>query len=284
MTMPTSNLGVMPSAEAFAITVSSRIPDFWVDQPRVWFYRVEAILAPQKLSDESKFDLVISKLPKDVIVQITDFLEKPPDTDKLQKLKNKLLTLFEDSKNRQIEKLIGEMELGDQKPSQLLNRMRDLARDKIPDDTLRVLWQGHLPPTIKAVLVVAETKDLNSLAVIADNVAEATRSNQVAEVRHGSSSHEGVEVATLAAELAKINVRLSNIERSRSRAVHRRPRTPSRNFRESSRSSSKRRRPGAPDWLCSYHFRFRQRAHKCIPPCAWKRSPSPSAAAAQPEN
>ncbi|XP_050684541.1 uncharacterized protein LOC126979341 [Leptidea sinapis] len=272
----------MPPAEVYAITVSSRIPDFWMDQPRVWFYRVEAILAPLKLSDENKFDLVISKLPKEVIVQITDFLEKPPDTEKFIKLKNKLLTLFEDSKYRQIEKLIGEMELSDQKPSQLLHRMRDLARDKIPDDTLRVLWQGHLPPTIKAVLVVAETKDLNNLAMIADNVAEATRSSQVSEVIQKKTSHEDVEVATLTAELAKINARLSNIERSRSR--HRRPWSSLRSFRDSSRSLSKRRRPGAPDWLCSYHFRYRQRAHKCIPPCAWKGSPSPSAAATQPEN
>ncbi|KAL4704145.1 hypothetical protein ACJJTC_012961 [Scirpophaga incertulas] len=57
------------------------------------------------------------------------------------------------------------MDLGEQKPSQLLRRMRVLARDKISDDTLRVLWQGHLPNTVRAVLAVTETKDLDSLAI-----------------------------------------------------------------------------------------------------------------------
>nr|XP_037870021.1 uncharacterized protein LOC110385715 isoform X4 [Bombyx mori] len=60
------------------------------------------------------------------------------------------------------------MELGDQKPSQLLRRMRDLARDKIPDDTLRVLWQGHLPAPVRTVLAITETKDMEKLAAAAD--------------------------------------------------------------------------------------------------------------------
>lgn len=126
------------------------------------------------MSHEAKFDLVIAKLSKKVIALITDFLTYPTETGKFQVLKAKFLSFFEDSKARQIEKLIDEMELGEQKPSQHLHRI-DLAREKIPDDTLRVLWQGHLPPTIRAVLAVSETKDLSSLVVMADNVAEPSR-------------------------------------------------------------------------------------------------------------
>ncbi|XP_022826398.1 uncharacterized protein LOC111356326 [Spodoptera litura] len=263
----------VPPADVLAISIASRIPDFWGDQPRVWFIRVEAVLAPQKLGDDAKFDLVVSKLPKDVIMQLSDFLTKPPETGKFLALKTKLFTLLEDSKTRQIEKLIGEMELGDQKPSQLLHRMRDLARDKIPDDTLRVLWQGHLPSTVRAVLVVSETKDLDNLAVIADNVAEATRMNQVSAVGQKPTAHEqpedSVTIATIAAELAKMNARLTNMERSRSRM-----RQDGYRHRQASRSSSRRRVPGAANRLCSYHFRYRHRAHRCIPPCAWKSKPA----------
>lgn len=259
-----------PPSEVMAISLSSRIPEFWMDQPRVWFIRVEAILAPQKMSDDSKFDLVISKLPKEVIVQITDFLARPPDTGKFQALKTKLLSLFEDSMARQIEKLIGEMELGEQKPSQLLSRMRELARDKIPDHTLRVLWQGHLPQTVRAVLAVSETKDLNNLAVIADNVAEASRTTHIAEViqkpRGQKDSEDSQGINAISAELAKINIRLANIERDRSNS--RRHGNRVRSARPRSRSRS--RNPTASNWLCKYHWRFRHNAHRCIPPCAWK--------------
>ncbi|KOB68695.1 Uncharacterized protein OBRU01_18167 [Operophtera brumata] len=60
-----------------AITVASRVPDFWVDQPRLWFLQTEAILAPQRLGDETKFNLVITKLSKEVIHQPPSFLFPP---------------------------------------------------------------------------------------------------------------------------------------------------------------------------------------------------------------
>jgi len=266
MTTGMSNVPPLPPAEVMSISLASRIPEFWMDQPRVWFIRVEAILAPQKMGDDSKFDLVVSKLPKEVIMQLTDFLTKPPETGKFLAIKTKLLTLFEDSKNRQIEKLIGEMELGDQKPSQLLQRMRSLAHEKIPDDTLRVLWQSHLPATMRAVLVASACKDLDTLAMIADNVAEATRSNHISAITQTSREQsKNSDIASISAQLAKMNARITTMERSRSRT-----RQQGNFYRHPSRSKSRRRNPESPDWLCKYHFRYRQRAHRCEPPCAWK--------------
>ncbi|XP_063834898.1 uncharacterized protein LOC135084085 [Ostrinia nubilalis] len=169
------------SSELAAVTVSSRLPDFWQDQPRLWFIQIEAILKPQKLSDEAKFNLIVTKLGKDVIKQVSDILLSPPETDKFGTLKSRLLTVYEESENRQLQKLLSEIELGDQKPSQLLRYMRDLARGKIPDDTLNIMWQGHLPSSARAVLAVTDVKDLESLATIADKVLENTRPLQVSE-------------------------------------------------------------------------------------------------------
>lgn len=260
-----------PIPDMMAISVASRIPEFWTDQPRVWFIRTEATLAPQKLGDHSKFDIVVSKLSKEVIAQLSDFLSKPPETEKFKAIKEKLLTLFEDSKTRQIEKLIGEMDLGEQKPSQLLHRMKDLARDKIPDDTLRVLWQGHLPSTVRAVLSVSDTKDLDKLASIADNVTDATRPAHVSSISNQNQQQSTSDTALIMAEIAKLSVRLMDLERGRPRN---RTFGRGRNFstsRSRTRSSSFRRRtPESPNWLCVYHHRFRARAKKCEQPCAWK--------------
>lgn len=261
--------------DIMSVSVLSRIPDFWADQPRVWFIRTEAVLAPQKLGDDARFDLVVSKLPKDVITSLSDFLARPPDTKKYDALKSKLLTLYEDSKTRQIEKLIGEMELGDQKPSQLLHRMRNLARDKIPDDTLRVLWQGHLPTTVRAVLAVTETSELDRLAEVADNVAEASRVGQVSEVSRPSTSSD---TALIMAEIAKLSVRMMNLERSRPRhnnwSRHRRQRSRSASSHRSTSTNRGQREPSA-GRLCFYHRKFQDKAYKCLQPCAWKPTSQP---------
>lgn len=246
-----------------AVSLSSKIPDFWTDQPRVWFIRTEAILAPQKMADEAKFSIVVSKLTKESIQQVTDLLIDPPESNKFETLKNRLLQIYEESESRKLQKLIGEMELGEQKPSQLLRRMRDLGRGKIPDDTLRMLWQGHLPQAARAVLAVTDTLDLEKLATIADKILETTRPAHISEVTQVTSTSTN----KILAEIYKINIRLNNMERGRSgQRNEERNNTYSR-----TRSNSQRRTPKSPDWLCFYHFRFKSRAHKCIKPCAWKK-------------
>ncbi|XP_073946797.1 uncharacterized protein [Choristoneura fumiferana] len=156
---------------------ASRIPDFWADQPRVWFIRAEAVLTPQRAGDDAKFDMVVSKLPKEIILRLTELL-----TTSI----NKLLNMLEDSKNRQIEKLLREMDLGDQKPSQLLQQMRNLAKDNFPEDTLRIMWQNRLPTTVRAVLIASREVSLETLANIANDVAEATRTRHVSEKKDTS--------------------------------------------------------------------------------------------------
>lgn len=258
-------------ADIAAISISARIPDFWQDQPRIWFVQVEAVLQPQRLSDESRYHLVVAKLGKQVIQQVSDVLVRPPDQNKYETLKARLLAIYEESESRQVQKLIGEMDLGDQKPSQLLRRMRDLARDKVSNETLLILWQNHLPSSARAVLAVTDTKDLDTLSSIADKVLENIKPLQVASVSNNSN-----DTATIIAEIAKLNIRLNDIEKSRSRPRFRRYNNSRSRSRPTSRSSHRdgtpRRTPRSDDWVCFYHFRFKERAHKCLEPCAFKKT------------
>ncbi|XP_063830235.1 uncharacterized protein LOC135079508 [Ostrinia nubilalis] len=252
--------------ELASVTVSSRIPEFWCDQPRLWFIQCEAILGPQKLSDEARFNLVVAKLGKEVIQQVSDILLKPPDTKKFDALKERLLKAYEESELRQFQKLLSGMELGDQKPSQLLRRMKDLAREKIPDETLRIMWQGHLPSSVRAVLAVSESQDLENLAAVADKIMETSRPLQVAEVNSTPLS----DSSFILAEIAKLSLKIRDMERGRNQYKR------FNNNRSRSRSTSRarnmsRRTPDSPGWLCYYHHKFRQRAIKCVEPCAWKK-------------
>lgn len=258
------------SGELSQITVSSRIPEFWTDAPRLWFVQFEAVVASQKLGDESKYNLVITKLSKDSIHQVTDLLLQPPAKEKYSVLKDRLLTVYEESELRQVQKLLSEIDLGEQKPSQLLRRMKDLARDKFPDDTLRILWTGHLPSAVRGILTVSEVKDLEKLAEIADKVMESSRpSGTIAEVGTSTSSHSN---DLLVAEISRLSKTIENMQRGRQRwrqNYAQRNRSLSKGRRT---SSSQRRNPESPDWLCFYHFRFANRAHKCVKPCNWKEN------------
>lgn len=251
-----------------AISLASRVSEFWTDQPRVWFIQLEAMLAPQKLGEAAKFNLVVSKLGKEVIQQVTDILITPPESGSYEALKKRLLAIYEESENRQVQKLIGEMELGDQKPSQLLRRMQDLARGKIEGQTLIVLWQNHLPAAVRGVLAATEATDPERLATVADRVMESVRPNQVSEVAETRSSSGE---STVLAEIAKLTARIDQMQRSRSqfRSGHGGARGRSRS-RGGSGSRTKRT-PDSPDWLCSYHYRYRARATRCEEPCNWKR-------------
>lgn len=259
---------VRSDGDVSAIAIAGRIPEFWTDQPRVWFIRAEAVLLPQKMADEQLFQHVVAKLGKETIQQVTDLLIQPPEARKYETLKKRLLEIYEESEVRQVQKLIGEMDLGDQKPSQLLRRMRDLARGKIPDDTLGILWQSHLPPAVRAVLAVTETKDMDKMATVADKIMETTMQSHIAELTTPDSSCGNEKVL---AEIAKLSARIGNMERSRSQFRNRSNSRSRHNSRSQSKNRQPRRTPESPDWLCFYHFRFKKRANKCVQPCAWKK-------------
>lgn len=251
-----------------SITVSSRIPDFWADQPRLWFVQFEAVVENQKLSDASKLNLVVTKLTKSAIQQVSDLLLAPPETRRYQTLKDRLLQVFEESETRQFQKLLGEMELGSQKPSQLLRRMRDLARGKLPDSTLQIMWNGHLPAAVQAVLAVTEVKELESLAIVADKVMEATRSADIAVVSSNPSHKDASSTSELAAAVNELRLEVAELRRSRHPIRNRSAGNMFRRSRSRTRDASRGRKN--PEWLCFYHYKFGPKATKCVDPCNWK--------------
>ncbi|KAL0851422.1 hypothetical protein ABMA28_007231 [Loxostege sticticalis] len=247
-----SNGGYTSSNNELAVvTVSSKIPEFWTEMPRIWFAQFETVMAPQKQGDDVKYSMVVSKLGKDAIRQISDILIAPPSTDKYSTLKSRLLSVYEESEERQFQKLIGEMELGDQKPSQLLRRMRELAKNtNVPDKTLLNLW--------------TQDQNLDNLAGIADKIMENNR-GEICAISNDQSpimlellsqvSKLSLEVAALRAQVSDSNGNnFNNRNRSRSRS-----------------KSRTRITPDSPKWLCKYHLRFRNRARNCEKPCNWRK-------------
>ncbi|XP_052746452.1 uncharacterized protein LOC128199699 [Bicyclus anynana] len=262
--MESEHSGTQREQDIELVSIKSRLPQFWRDKPRLWFAQFETITANQKLSDEAKFGLVVAQLDKMDIEQIGDIILSPANTGRYEALKKRLLSVYEESENKQLQKLLNEVELGDQRPSQLLRRMRDLGRDKIPEDTLRMLWISHLPPATRAVLAVSQESKLDSLAAVADKMDEHTKEIQsVCSCSHGSvtspkptSSNE--RIIEMIESLTK---EVNELKMERARGNYRQPYT----HRRRSRSRSRSANPESA--VCYFHRKFGKDAFKCRKPC-----------------
>ncbi|XP_053611983.1 uncharacterized protein LOC128676069 [Plodia interpunctella] len=160
------------------------IPPFWRAQPKLWFAQFEAVVSSYKTSEDQKYNLAVAVLERTDIEQVSDIICNPPSTGKYLALKKRLLSVYEESESKQFQKLLGGLELGEQKPSQLLRVMRDLSGTKVADDALKVLWMGHLPSQVRAVLSVSTESSLDTMATMADKMMEHTE-QAVAEATVG---------------------------------------------------------------------------------------------------
>ncbi|XP_045453892.1 uncharacterized protein K02A2.6-like [Melitaea cinxia] len=193
--------------------------------------------------------MVIARLEKQDIEQISDLLYNPPESKPYQAIKERLITAYEESDNRQFQKLLSEMELGDQKPSHLLRRMRDLARDRIPDATLRILWTNHLPPHIRSVLAVSDsfsTKTaLEELALLADKMLEQHR--EVAAVSTTlpppTSASQNIDTNFLINEIRKLSIEIAQLKSRQPQHNFRRNRSRSRSYNPRYKSRSRDNTP-----------------------------------------
>lgn len=256
---------VLSREDVEVISVKARLPQFWRDKPRLWFAQFETMLANQKLSDENKFGLAVAQLEKMDVEQISDIILGAPNTGRYEELKKRLLSVYEESENKQLQRLLNEMELGDQRPSQLLRRMRDLARNKIPDETLRMLWMSHLPSSTRAVLTVSEESKLDLLAAMADKMDEQTKEvNSICSCRHSTektvqpSTSSDTKIIEMIESLTK---EVAALKMDRSRSQYRRPR-----FYDSQRSRS-RSKSSQRTTICYFHRRFGNQAYRCRSPC-----------------
>ncbi|GFW10444.1 retrovirus-related Pol polyprotein from transposon 297 [Trichonephila clavipes] len=70
------------------------------------------------------------------------------------------------------------LELGDQRPSQLLTRMRSFAGDNVGEPLLKSLWLGRLPNGTLTILA-ALNENLDQLATVADKINDLTFSQGI---------------------------------------------------------------------------------------------------------
>lgn len=156
-----------------AIQHHCRVPSFAKNSPDLWILQVESVFKPNRVtSDDTKYYLTVAALDLDAMRQLHNIVSNPPATNKYSTLKTCIFNRFSDSADRQLHKVLSEIELRDKKPSELLRLMQNLAGNRAVDDVIRVRWLALLPPKVQQLFKIFRSNTLDELATAAHELLE----------------------------------------------------------------------------------------------------------------
>lgn len=262
------NVVVEHDTQIHSVNRHVKVPPFWSKNPQLWFHQLDAQFSICRITSEQiKFNYVIAALEMDVLSQVADIIQNPPREPYVE-VRTRLIASFGESEERRIKRLLKELELGDKRPSHLLQEMRQIAGTLVSDDFLKSLWIQQLPSAVRAV-ISASSEQASVLAILADRVFEVTHNNCENYAISTSSSNSGLseQFAALQQQVSSLTKQISQLQSNRnSRSENR---SNSRNRNGSRGRSNSRARNDETDGMCWYHRRFASNATKCTKPCSY---------------
>lgn len=276
-----ANSGV-PGLNGGAIAhVAFRSPQpLHLQNPAVWFLILEQQFLISNITQEAtKYSHAVSNLDSRLHNTFADLIIRDKGTTPYSTFKTEVIKYLGESEKSKLNNLLHGLTLGDQKPSQLLSKLKANAGDTFADDPLRQLWMSRLPQ-VQIVLTAFENDvSLAVLAQRADNVKET--------MSHISTNSSGYSAAatnycigtdeTDSSNKSDLNTKLitmkseiiSEISALWNKSSENRSRNNSRD-----RSSSRTRSPSNDNRnsdTCFYHRRFGDKAQKCISSCKYHK-------------
>lgn len=258
----------LTNTDAHIYNVNIKVPAFWRTEPALWFVQLEAQFELSRIqSDRVKYNTVISNIDSATLVHVSDIVLNPPQTNKYETVRKRLIENFTDSEQKRLKRLLSEIELGDKRPSQLLREMQNLA-PHLDKQIVQQLWLQRLPASIQAILSTS-SEDIQKLAEMADKICEITAVPEVNSLQTQRAGAPASQFEILQKQIAELSNRLDKMMRfSRSRSSSRsNKRTPSVNTRTNANQQS------SADSMCWYHNKFNSAATKCRSPCSFKEAP-----------
>lgn len=248
-------------------------PSMKKDNIEMWFIQIDRWFRTYHITTQlDKFDRVVSVLDGDQMIQLYQAVAHAPAGREFDHLKEAITRNYASSEQKRIQKLIAGFKLGDYKPSQLLNIIRNESSAIYSEDSpfIKQIWMNSLPDHVKvamtAVTAVAPDTPLHTLADAADKAMEQAGSLRVDVVsipppKHTPEAKGNNEMRDLRKLLETINARVQKLEtqgRSRSKS-------PSKPNQGRGRSKSPKRESDASK--CWYHNRFGDKAKLCAEGC-----------------
>ena len=256
----------------FVQACATRLADFWDTNPHAWLAFAESHFRRAGIRNElAKFYAVLESLPMSIISRLTDLIINPPEKEPYAKLCSELIRIASLSVRERCQALMQQLEVGDSKPSEVYQRMKQLLENENIDALFfRQMFLQKLPPIIQQLIDISCPPDtaLDELVAKADEAYESTSNNraisscnppQASLSNAALSDYQWIanQISALRKQLAEIEIRLE-CGRSRERCKSR-PRRQS--------ASPRRQYKRATEDTCFYHGKFGAAARKCQPPC-----------------
>ncbi|XP_011705651.1 PREDICTED: uncharacterized protein LOC105460862, partial [Wasmannia auropunctata] len=100
---------------------------------------VEAAFILSKITnDDAKFRYVVLNLVNATLPFVSDLIANPPPTEKYQAIKDRIIRSFDETAESKLRKLLCGHEIGDDKPSHFLQRLKNLAGGQCNDSILHL--------------------------------------------------------------------------------------------------------------------------------------------------
>ena len=113
--------------------VALKLPTFWNTCPLAWFAQTEAQFALRGITaDETKYYHVVAALDPDTASRSLAIISSPPPTCKYSTIKSFLTYAYGLSEAEKAVMLLDIKELGDRKPSEVMDKMLALLGDHRP--------------------------------------------------------------------------------------------------------------------------------------------------------
>jgi hypothetical protein len=254
---------VAPAAAA-APAAFFKLAPFWPNSPGTWFAQAEGQFHLRNVTGQlTRYYMVLAALPEATVDLVADLVESELPVDPYDELRRRLLQAHTLTPYQQVEQLFAHPSLGDQRPSELLAAMlKKCPRGQEDSPFFRYLFLHRLPRELRVLLSDVDGTDRRVLAERADHLWS-----------HNVRGHSDTVAAAVPEDVVAA-VR----GRSRNRKKH--PSTPQQQ-QQSSRpavnvgrqSGGGQSTGGAAPYLCFFHGRFKERAHRCEgPPCTWQEN------------
>ena len=162
------------------------LPAFWPSNVELWFATAEHTFAANGIFGENKrFSLVLNALELKQIQSIQHVI-RSPTANPYRAIKQTLIKSYKLNENDQLDVPFNCSQLGDRKPSELLNEMRQLlnpydAHNPQTNAVLKKLFLVKLSPEVRGILAASLETNLDSLATRADEVIAALAQNQFSQ-------------------------------------------------------------------------------------------------------
>jgi len=211
--------------------VAVKLPEFWTEDPDVWFYQAECAFNRARI----------------LLLSVT------PDTvDPYETLKGKLVADYGRTKWQRAFALLDHPDIGDRRPSRLMGDMLALLpTGEEPNTVFLALFLRRLPASMRDHLAAGNFNTPAEMATHADLLWDARATQSLAVV----------EVPSVAA----ISGREGSPRDARGRSPDRRQ---FQRGKGGGRGRGGRRQ--TPGVLCHAHKKFGADAYSCFPPCSWR--------------